>query len=224
MGELPISCKGIDFDIMNDKVFIINRNGMKTEFSYFDVNNHIKDYVDIGYCSGMNVIQKDGKEYLRIKFPKKESDLREYFGYNEKKVSNNKDISNCNPKYLYYDDILNMDEDEVDSYLCGLISANCSVNVSNDYRRECVRFKLPEKREKIELRESKGDTWFPFYEKISKCITYSSGKGLGVMCSIPDLEYFIKNIGIIQKEKMFDIIRLFFSKINKSKDYSIAVL
>ena len=57
MGGLPISCKGIDFDIMEDKVFIINRNGMKTEFSYFDVSNHIKDYVDIGYCSGMNVIQ-----------------------------------------------------------------------------------------------------------------------------------------------------------------------
>ena len=33
MGGLPISCKGIDFDIMEDKVFIINRNGMKTEFS-----------------------------------------------------------------------------------------------------------------------------------------------------------------------------------------------
>ena len=130
MGGLPISCKGIDFDIMEDKVFIINRNGMKTEFSYFDVSNHIKDYVDIGYCSGMDVIQKDGREYLRVKFPKKEIDLREYFGYNEKKVSNDKDISGCNPKYLYYDDILNMDEEEVDSYLCGLISANCSVNVS----------------------------------------------------------------------------------------------
>ena len=47
---------------------------------------------------------------------------------------------------------------------------------------------------KREMEGSKGEKWFKFYEKISKCLTYSSGKGLGVMCSIPDLEYFIKKL------------------------------
>lgn len=223
MGGLPISCKGLHFDALKDKIIIKNRNGMENEFSYFDIKQHIRNYVKIGYCSGMDIISKDGVKYLRVRFSKKEKYLRKYFEYEGKKVSNDIKISKCNPKYLYYEELTGMDEDEVNSYLCGLISANCSVNRSVDYRRECVRFKLPEKRER-EGYESKGDLWFPFYEKISKCITYGSGKGLGVMCSVSDLEYFIKNIGIIQWDKMCEIIKLYFSKIDKSKDYSIHIL
>lgn len=221
MGELPICCKSENFDINEDKIVVKNRNGNKTNFTCFDIKNHNEDYIKIGFCAGMSIINKDEENYIRLKFPKKEKELKDFFNYTGTKVSYDINVKDCNQKFLYYEKLLDMTEEEVNAYLCGLISANCSVNKSKDYRRECVRFRLPEKRE---MEGSKGEKWFKFYEKISKCLTYSSGKGLGVMCSIPDLEYFIKKIGIIQKDKMNEIVKLYFSKVNKAKEYNIEII
>ena len=45
-------------------------------------------------------------------------------------------MTDCNQKFLYYEKLLEMTEEEVNAYLCGLISANCSVNKSKDYSDE----------------------------------------------------------------------------------------
>lgn len=220
-----ISCKGETFDVFDSKfsIYIVYPDGKRKLFYIVNILEHLKEYIKIGYCSSMKVLRKNSKDFLRIKLPKKEKDLRNFFDYHGTKASYDLDIMECNPKYVFYGELLDMNNEECNSYLCGLMSSNCNVNLEGENRRQCLRFRFPEKREKTDGKCSHSD-WFDFYQNISKCVTYTSGKGLGIIYSIPNLFYFIRHIGVIQNDKMSDIIKLFFQKIDKSDDYDVEVV
>ena len=223
-SSLIVSCKGKTFDVLNSNtsIQIVGPDGVQRELEIYDIDDHEQEYIKIGYCASMKVMKKGDNEFIRIRLPKKEDDLRDFFDYHGTKASYDLMVSDCNPKYIYYGKLVDMTAEQCNAYLCGLISAHCSVNLSGEYRRQCIRFRLPEKREQNGTDQA-NNKWFDFYQKISKCITYTSGNGLGVVCSIPNLDYFIRNIGIIQNDKMADIVRLYFAKIDKSKDYDVII-
>jgi hypothetical protein len=222
-SSLIISCKGKTFNIYDKSIaiYIIYPDGIEKEFKICDIKNHDAEYIKIGYCANMKIITKNNNEFIRVNISKKDVEIRNFFDYNSTKVTYYLNVLNCNPKYIYYNELIDMNEKECNAYLCGLISAHCNVNLTGEYRRQCIRFRLPEKREQIN--KNKSNKWFEFYQKISKFITYTSGNGLGVVCSIPNLYYFICNISVINNNKLNDIINLFFLKIDKSENYDIKI-
>jgi hypothetical protein len=187
-----------------------------------NIEEHNREYVVAGYYAAMPRTETS----LKVKMPKKDDDIRNFFKYDGGKASY--DIPLDGLKFRYNDDIGLMTTEQVNAFLCGYASATiafktktmgyASIPEPKDY------FKDFDGANKIPWgTKNKNGNYIHdlfFFNQLNKSISITTANTNDrpmrmFINNYVDLKYFYENVGLIQKDKMKKCLLMYALKCPK---------